>query len=186
VSRLRSAGYGPAVVDDLAAALTVFVGLATALSAEALADPSPCDGWTVGDVVAHVATVTEKFGRFAAGESSVRGRAGAGGIGPVAAGALEAWRANPGALERVCVLPFGSFDGATAAGINLFDVVVHGWDVATGAGVPYDLDPALAVVAYPVAVLLTAEPGGQFAPPVRPPAGAGPLVRLLALTGRAG
>jgi hypothetical protein len=32
----------------------------------------------------------------------------------------------------VCVLPFGSFDGATAAGINLFDAVVHQWDIAVG------------------------------------------------------
>jgi hypothetical protein len=31
----------------------------------------------------------------------------------------------PGALTAVCVLPFGSFDGATAAGINLLDPVIH-------------------------------------------------------------
>lgn len=105
----------------------------------------------------------------------------------VAEAAVSSWREHPGALTAVCVLPFGSFDGATAAGINLFDAVIHQWDIAVGAGIDHPVSEELAVVALSVAPLLVtgqARLSGHYAAPALPPAGAPPSARPLAATGR--
>lgn len=85
------------------------------------------------------------------------------------------------------MLSFVSFGGATAAGINLFDAVIHQWDIAVGAGVDHAISEELAVVALSVAPLLVtsqARRSGQYAAPAPLPAGAPPGARLLAVTGR--
>ena len=147
------------------------------------------------DVVNHLAAVTEKFGRFAAGapapirqlSGDLVGTEPAQGFAEVTAVAMAAWHAHPEALVAVCVLSFGSFDGATAAGINLFDAVVHQWDIATGAGVEPEFNDDLALVALRVSDVLVTETArrvGQFGTPVVPVVGTRPSVRLLAATGR--
>ena len=147
------------------------------------------------DVINHLAAVTEKFGHFAAGTANpVRQRPGDL-VGPrpakrfrdVAESAASTWREHPGALTAVCVLPFGSFDGATAAGINLFDAVIHQWDIAVGAGIDHTISEELAVVALSVAPLLVtgqARLAGHYAAPALPPPGAPPSAHLLVVTGR--
>ncbi len=85
------------------------------------------------------------------------------------------------------MLPFGSFDGATAAGISLFDAVIHQWDIAAGAGIGHQIDEELAAVALSVASLLVTDDArlsGHYAAPILVPASAPPSVRLLAATGR--
>ena len=147
------------------------------------------------DVIGHLAAVTEKFGRFAAGTAGpvrqlpgdLAGTQPAKRFRDVAEAAASTWREHPGALTAVCVLPFGSFDGATAAGINLFDAVIHQWDIAAGAGIDHTISEELAVVAFSVAPLLVtgqARLSGHYAAPALPPAGAPPSARLLAATGR--
>jgi hypothetical protein len=71
--------------------------------------------------------------------------------------------------------------------MNLFDTVIHQWDIATGAGVHQQLNDDLALVALKVADLLVtdeARASGQFAVSEPPPPGASPSVRLLVVTGR--
>jgi hypothetical protein len=42
-------------------------------------------------------------------------------------------------MTRVCELPFGRFPADLAAGINLFDVLAHTWDMAGPAEVPFEI-----------------------------------------------
>ena len=145
------------------------------------------------DVINHLAAVTEKFGRFAAGTPGVMHQLPGDLVGTqpaekfrdIAEAAASTWREHPEALTAVCVLPFGSFDGATAAGINLFDAVIHQWDIATGAGIDHQISEELAVIALSVAPLLVTE-GARRVRPLRrlhcPPGRR--AARLPAATGR--
>lgn len=192
---VRSAHLGTGIAGLLSEALMSAAALVDALPQRSLALPSPCPGWTVLGVINHLAAVTEKFGRFAAGApgpvrqlpGDLTGTQPACRFREFAEAAARSWREHPEALTAVCVLPFGSFDGATAAGISLLDTVVHQWDIATGAGLDHQISEELAVAALSVAgVLVTGEArlSGHYAAPVSVPAGAPPSIRLLAVTGR--
>ena len=129
----RSARLCPGIADQLSEALLPAAALVDGVPQRSLTRATPCQGWSVLDVINHLAAVTEKFGRFAAGTPGpvrqLRGDL----VGPrpaakfreLAEAAARSWHEHPGALTAVCVLPFGSFDGATAAGISLFDAVIQ-------------------------------------------------------------
>ena len=192
---IRSAHLGSQVVGQLSEALVSAAALVDELPQRSLGQATPCRGWSVLDVISHLAAVTEKFGRFAAGTAGpvhqqpgdLVGTQPAKSFRDIAEAAVITWREHPGALTAVCVLPFGSFDGATAAGINLFDAVIHQWDIAVGAGIDHTISEELAVVALGVAPLLVtgqARLSGHYAAPAVPRVGAPPSARLLAATGR--
>lgn len=186
---------GPEVVGLLADGLRGTGDVIDRVVPARLAAPSPCAGWAVRDVVAHLVAVTDKFTRFAGGETDApRSR-------PVADidsdprtayhiaahESTAAWSAHPEALAQVCTLPFGAFDGVVVAAINLFDVVVHGSDIACGAGVDARIDESVAEFLLPIASALAtfeARSDGQYAPAQPAGAEAPASVRLLAVTGR--
>ena len=124
----------------LAEALEAQVALGGAIEEADLALPSRCQGWRVRNVLNHSIAVTLKFAAFARGVTdSPRTPKGdhLGGdhrsaLRNAATAAQAAWRHAD--LERVCSLPFGSYSASTAAGINLFDVLAHSWDVAAPSG----------------------------------------------------
>ena len=95
---------------------------------------------------------------------------------------------TPGALERTIVAPFGEIPGEAFARFVALDGLVHGWDIATATGQSYD-PPAEVVAAVDAfarqAIGAGMRDGGSFGAPVEPPAGASPLVALVAFTGRA-
>jgi uncharacterized protein (TIGR03086 family) len=183
------------VVELLDRALASTCALVDRLPDTALAQPSPCERWTVLDVVGHLAGVTEKFTRFANGErGTIRtstedlvGHEPAEPLRALADAAAVAWRTHPEALTDDCVLSFATFDGATAAGLNLLEAVVHRWDIATGAGLRVEITDAEAEASLAYAqVLVTdaARAADQFGPAPRRPATGPPLDRLLATVGR--
>ena len=51
-------------------------------------------------------------------------------------------------MERPCHLPFGTFPASLAAGINLFDVLAHTWDIAAATGVALECADDLWQAAY--------------------------------------
>jgi uncharacterized protein (TIGR03086 family) len=192
---VQSAHLGAGIAGQLGDALFSAAALVDRVPQRSLGQATPCPSWSVRDVINHLAAVTEKFGRFAAGTpgpirqlpGDLVGTQPAKKFRDIAKAAASAWGEHPEALTAVCVLPFGSFDGATAAGINLFDAVIHQWDIATGAGIDYQISEELAAVALSVAALLVtdeARRSGHYGVPVVPPAAAPPSVRLLAATGR--
>lgn len=46
-------------------------------------------------------------------------------------------------MSRTCRLGFGVFPAETAAGINLFDVLAHTWDIAATISIDLDQDNEL-------------------------------------------
>ena len=148
-----------------------------AVPESALALASPCESWTVGEVVDHLTDVMHVFAAAIDG-----GPPTGGGFAAAADRCLAAFR-RPGALVAEHPFPFGPTPGAVIASISLSETLVHGWDIARGAGVAYA--PAPEVVAAVLAVSGKAPSGeGMFAPPVPAPAGASPLTVLLARLGR--
>jgi uncharacterized protein (TIGR03086 family) len=93
---------------------------------------------------------------------------------------------EPGALERTVDGPLGAVPGSTFARFVVLDGLVHGWDLSIATGQPYD--PPAAVVAavqeFAADTLPALRDGETFGPEVDPPAGASPLERLVAFTGR--
>jgi uncharacterized protein (TIGR03086 family) len=192
---VRRAGLAPDVVAQLAAVLETVSCVVADLEPDGWAAPSPCEDWDVRGVVEHLAAVTSKFTRFAEGEVGIirqdRGDRLGGdpvvGFASIVHESRATWRAHPEAMTRVCHLPFGRFDGATAAGINLFDVVVHGWDVATAVGVAWPIDDRAVAMALDVCDLLVtdeARTAGQFGRPRPRTASTSAMRELLARTGR--
>ncbi len=195
MERVLGAPVGPGIVQNLGESLLSVADLVDRVPRESLTRATPCGNWDVLGVINHLAAVTEKFGRFAAGSTGpirqlrgdLVGDQPAQSFRRIVEAALGSWRDHPRALETVCILPFGRFDGATAAGISLFDAVVHRWDIAVGADLDHAMNDELAAVALPVAQLLVtdgARRAGHYGPPLASGPDAAPGARLLALAGR--
>jgi uncharacterized protein (TIGR03086 family) len=135
--------------------------------------PSPCTEWTVGQVLDHLVEVHHVFAAAVDGGPPT----GAGGFAAAAERCLAAF-GRPGALTGTHPFAFGPTPGSVIAGISLSETLVHGWDIARGAGVPYEPSPEV------VAAILAGAPApeGLFTPV--PPADDAPLTVLLARTGR--
>lgn len=112
-----------------------------------LGAPTPCPGWTVRDLVAHLIAGNVKYTRIAQGEDWSRGAP------PVDVGddpartyrettatMLEAWR-QPGALDREVTLPRGRGPVESALHLHLGETLVHGWDLAVATGRRPTFDP---------------------------------------------
>ncbi|MDN3021516.1 TIGR03086 family metal-binding protein [Streptomyces sp. S.PB5] len=161
---------------------------------------SPCAGWTLRRLVAHMAAQHRGFAAAAGGAggdlaywaesedmsepTKVHGEA--------AATVLEAF-AEPGVMEREFTLPEfgGRFPGRLAIGFHLVDYVVHAWDVAATLGAGIDLPEEVLRAALTVARRVPAGPevrgqgpGFAFAAALEVPPGAGPLAETLRLLGR--
>ena len=119
------------------------------VSDEQLANPSPCAGWTVRDVINHITGGATMFAISAEQGSvpdDVLGRLMGGdnlGDDPQAAWATAAKRAmsafeQPGALEKTVKLPFGEMPGGVALNIAVFDVLTHAVDIARASGQEVD------------------------------------------------
>jgi uncharacterized protein (TIGR03086 family) len=115
------------------------------VSDDQMGNPSPCEGWTVRDVLNHItggATMfaisaeqgsvpDEELGRLMGGDNL--------GDDPKGAWAAAAQRAmlafeQPGALEKTVKLPFGEMPAGVALNIAVFDVLTHALDIARASG----------------------------------------------------
>ncbi|MET9428345.1 TIGR03086 family metal-binding protein [Streptomyces sp. NPDC003036] len=165
--------------------------------------PTPCGGWTLRRLLAHMTAQHLGFAAAADGgpadagvwreeplESAADpGRAYAASVERV----LGAFGAD-GVLERQFVLPeihpTYRFPAARAIGFHFVDYVVHGWDVAAALGIPAGYDDELVAAATEVAVREVPvgpsreRPAAAFRPPVELTGPAGAEERLLAFLGR--
>jgi uncharacterized protein (TIGR03086 family) len=123
------------VIEALGIALESQCQLGEGLTSSDLSGTTTCPGWSVFDVMNHSIGVTLKFTEFASGATN-RPRTPAGDLvgdrlGPALRMAADtsrtAWSAAD--MSRACRLPFGTVSSETAAGINLVDVLAHGFDV---------------------------------------------------------
>jgi uncharacterized protein (TIGR03086 family) len=162
--------------------------------------PTPCAGWTLDDLLAHMAAQHRGFAAAAGGNGAdpatwavdpdpgdrlaEYGRSADRVVAAFAAG---------GVLDRTFHLagfpPPATFPGAVAIGFHTVDYVVHTWDVARALGRDWRPDPGLARRALVLAGQVPdgpprLEPGAAFAPVLPSPDGAVDLDRVLALLGR--
>lgn len=95
---------------------------------------------------------------------------------------------RPGTLDRRFPLPAPDMPGLAIAHICLAESLIHGWDIATGAGVAYEPDDAVvtAVRDWAFAAIGDAQRGDNFEPALPVPAGATPLSATLRHLGREG
>ena len=157
------------------------------ITPEQLDRPTPCTELTVRGVLEHMVGGATMFA------ASYRGQAPAdpdlsdvlGAIGPTLED-LGAAMSAPGALDRTIAAPFGEVPGEAFARFVVFDGLVHGWDLATATGQPYDPPEELVaeVEAFARGQLEALRDGQTFAEAVEAPAGASPIERLAAYTGR--
>ena len=148
--------------------------------------PSPCAEWTVREVTNHLVWALRVFAAAVEGGDDVLDGDHLG-TDPVGAFRAAADRcltlfSRPEVLAAEHPFPFGPTPGRVIAQISQSETLVHGWDIARGAGVPYS--PAPEVVADVLARSGGQAPEGAFAPPVPAPADAPPFTVLLARLGR--
>jgi uncharacterized protein (TIGR03086 family) len=103
---------------------------------------SPCTGWTVHQVAEHLVGSLTRLADLVEGETVTPPDLA---DDPVAGFRAAAKRsvaafAAPGALERRYPFGPGPTPGLVLANLCLMESLVHGWDLAQGAGLPYPAD----------------------------------------------
>jgi uncharacterized protein (TIGR03086 family) len=176
------------------------VGVAKLLDSSVLTRPTPCVGWTVADLLAHMTVQHRGFAAAARG----------------AGAQLSVWQVQPlgdhpaedyaAAADDVIaafaeadvanatvrlpeISPTVDFPAAQAISFHFIDYVAHGWDLAMALGVPWEpsttvLDAAAVVAARVPTGDARLTPGAAFQPVVAAEDDAGPLDRILAVLGR--
>ena len=154
---------------------------------------TPCPGWDVADLVAHLVSGNVKYTDITRGGDWARGvpdvDAGADPVGTyrrTAATMLAAW-SRPGALDREIQLPRGRGRAEAALHLHLGETLVHGWDlaVATGRSAVFDVDVVEASLAQYMSWLPPARAGqAPFEDATDVPADAPAIDRLAGYLGR--
>lgn len=131
--------------------------------------PTPCDGWPVRDLLAHLVAVEVRLAHIVRGGHpfDLPSR-----VDDVADdGWLAAWTAageelrvaldEPGVLARTIHHPAGTFPAPRALVAYVSEVLVHGWDLGTALGDTSGLSDDLAAACLePVRAFLPATPRG--------------------------
>ncbi|MBO0677017.1 TIGR03086 family protein [Mycolicibacterium sp. S2-37] len=164
--------------DDIRAehrlAVQTTVELVSRVTGADLDRPTPCAGWKLVDLLAHMTVQHLGFAAAAHGRGADRAlweparvrdavvRDPSGAYAGAAAEVLAAFSAD-GVLDVPFALPeFGPeaiVPGAQAIGFHFVDYVVHGWDVAESLDLPFTPAPEVVRAAAPIAF---AVPDGDF------------------------
>jgi uncharacterized protein (TIGR03086 family) len=163
-------------------------GVIAAVTPEQLDGATPCEEWTVRDLLGHMIGVVGIFGAMASGappEPFELGPDPSAQFRDLAAGTLAAW-GRPGVFDQVLEAGAGAMPGRALANINLLDTATHSWDLARATGQPADLpvDVANAALEASRQVVSPELREGRFGPAVPAPDGAGPTAQLVAYLGR--
>ena len=178
---------------DLTPAARRMARLVEAVPDDALGHPTPCQRYTVGDLLDHIAGAAVAF-RAAAEKDPVEGAPSGDAsrldadwrtsIPADLAALAEAWRASDAwtGMTRA-----GGVDlpGEVAGVVALDELVIHGWDLAKATGQPAGFDgPELEAVHGMVQHFRDIEAEGLFGPAVDVPDQAPLLDRIVGLAGR--
>jgi uncharacterized protein (TIGR03086 family) len=169
----------------------VLGGVLTQIRPDQLDEPTPCSEFTVRGVLEHMIGGATAFAAGFRGEPAPPADAGGpadpvGGVGRALTDLIDAMH-SPGALDRTIAAPFGDVPGEAFARFVVLDGLVHGWDIATAIGLPYEPPDALVAAVDGFAreaILPTMREAEMFAAPADAPAIATPIEQLVAFTGR--
>ena len=175
------------VLDQLDQLGPLLVGVVDGIRPDQLDNATPCAKFTVRGVLEHMIGGAVVFAAAFRGtepgpadDSDVLSA-----FVPALTGLADAMH-SPGALDRTVDAPFGAVPGDTFARFVVLDGLVHGWDMATATGQPYDPpgDLVAAVEAFARQAVDSLRDGDTFAAAADPPPSATPIERLAAFTGR--
>ena len=176
-------------INQLDQVMPMLTGLVSGLRDDDLAAKTPCSKFAVRDVLEHMIGGATMFAAAFRGEEPPSAPMPADVVTafPVAMADLGDAIKAPGALDRVVAAPFGEVPGEVFARFVAMDGLVHGWDIATATGQPYDPPADLVAEIDAFARQAIADgmrDGDTFAAAVDAPAGCSPIERLAAFTGR--
>jgi uncharacterized protein (TIGR03086 family) len=153
---------------------------------------TPCVEWDVHFLVAHAVGGNRFASMVLDGQSAAEALAVVMGTSQLGASPLADFDdsaaaqrerfGRPGALEAGVSHPLGEISGRRFLGMRVFDVAVHGWDLATALGRAVMFDDDL--VAHVLDTVSSEAPGFGIEPRGDVGPDAGPLERLLDLAGR--
>jgi uncharacterized protein (TIGR03086 family) len=159
--------------------------------------PSPCEGWTVTQVLQHAAGDQLGFASTITGEpgpsynpfapSGVLDGTPLDLLDPALAAASRAWSTVPADAESAPTpLPQGALTPEVGVGACALDAAVHAWDIAVATGQTQPLTPALARSLLAVArqIVEPLRPFGAYAPALATEAGDDEVADLLRYLGR--
>lgn len=167
-----------------------------------LTRPTPCAGWTLADLLGHMAVQHRGFAAAARGDGADLAHwefatAGDDAVEQYLAASeevLAAFAALGDDLEFVVDLPEFTVDppkfpARLAVAFHFIDYVVHGWDVAATLGIPYVLRPELEDTALTVALAVPngdnrLADGASFVPALDAAESGSTLDRVLRYLGR--
>jgi len=160
-----------------------------------LGRPTPCEGWTLADLLQHQVSENRGFAEAArngAAEDWHGGELGDDAYAAYAASVtdfLSAYSEEGVGGRQIAISTFGAFPGEIVMAMHLVDSVAHGWDLAKTLGVPYEPMPEAVHAALQFAVNIPTDPQerierGTFAPVVPVADDASELDQFLALLGR--
>jgi uncharacterized protein (TIGR03086 family) len=169
----------------------VLGGVITQIRPDQLDTPTPCSQFTVRGVLEHMIGGATAFAAGFRGEPAPSADLGPpadpiAGVGQALTDLIDAVH-SPGALDRTIAAPFGDVPGEAFARFVVLDGLVHGWDIATALGQPYEPPDELvaAVDGFAREAIVPAmRDAGMFAAPAEARAGATPIEQLVAFTGR--
>jgi len=178
-------------VEDLARAYEAVGDVIAKVRPEQWTAPTPCTEWNVREVVNHLVGLDLVFTALIEGRPMPDRGADRLGDDPVlayrsASVSLQAAFAQPGVLERSYPGPLGSATGAERLQIRVYDLLVHGWDLAQATGIPARLpeDIAEQALAFAQFQLASQFRTGRFAEPQPVEESAAAIDRLAAFLGR--
>lgn len=166
------------------------VAVASALGPDQLGLATPCEDWTVQDVLDHLVGGTSYLSAAIAGTEPAIPTSGrtVEDLRQGVTACVEQLSLDPGMLERRCASPLGTdWTVAEATAGTSMDLLVHTWDLATATGQHVDLDAVVVDACVEMFLPHMPEMGraaGIVGPAVEVPADASPHQVLLGAMGR--
>ena len=179
---------------DLSPAADQLAGLVRGVTDGDLKAPTPCPGYTVGDLLDHINGLSVAF-TMAAMKTPLDGAAAGdasrlpldfresmpAGLGELA----QAWRAEE-AWDGMTRAGGVDLPGEVAGAVALDELVLHGWDLARATGQPFEVDEGLLQVVHGFVSSIGPDDrdGSLFGAAVEVDPNAPLLDRVLGLSGR--
>jgi uncharacterized protein (TIGR03086 family) len=177
--------------QHVSASLAVLMPVVDAVRPEQLREATPCAKWSVADLLGHLVGGGHFFASALRGQAPpAEAQAPPDDLQAALHTAVDDFNDAVRGLDDLEVpvtLPFGVMPAAAVLRLAACDLLVHAWDLASATGQP---------LAPPADLLDETEPtirgmiapelrdGDFFAAEVPAPAGAGPLQRIVAFSGR--
>ncbi|MFG2845906.1 TIGR03086 family metal-binding protein [Kitasatospora sp. NPDC048296] len=165
---------------------TAFAHTAAAIRDDQLGHRTPCQSFTVAELLGHVGQVLASSERAARKQpQSAAAPAAPAEVAETARRAVAAW-AEPTAYQGTTEFGPGEMPADFAAAVTLQELALHGWDLARATGQPFGAgeNASKAVLAVVEQLAEAARANGGYGPPVAVPAGASAFDRALAASGR--